>query len=409
MIAACPQCKARYRIERDRLPPAGARLRCSRCEAIFRVSPPAAGASAPEPEPAPRRAPEPGLEPALGRAPAPPAPEPAAPRPPARGRVLVADPDAEEGKALADALADWGFEPVLVHDGVEAILNVQRLLPELVVLDATLPKMFGFQVCELMKRNEELRVIPVVLVGAIHHRERYRREAAETYGADGYIERPGLVEGLGALLERLGLVGRAEPEREREAPPPAPPPVRLAPAPAPAAPAVALRPLPPPLAPRAPAPVPPPPAPRAPAPAPPPPPPRAPAPAPPPPPPRAPAPAPAAPPLPDLSDRVSGAARAAARQDLPPAATPRSAAGPDAATENARAERLARIIVSDIVLYNPEKFEAALRDGNPLEALDAELDEGRAHFRERIPERVRERRDFLGEELVRVARLRGMK
>ena len=68
-----------------------------------------------------------------------------------------------------------------------------------------------------------------------------------------------------------------------------------------------------------------------------------------------------------------------------------------------------RIIVSDIVLYNPEKFEAALRDGNPLEALDAELDEGRAHFRERIPERVRERRDFLGEELVRVARLRGMK
>src|SRR5262245_34965171 len=41
MIAACPHCGARYRIERERLPAQGARLRCSRCEAIFRVNPPA--------------------------------------------------------------------------------------------------------------------------------------------------------------------------------------------------------------------------------------------------------------------------------------------------------------------------------------------------------------------------------
>src|SRR5262245_8051278 len=253
MIAACPQCGARYRIERDRLPAAGARLRCSRCEAIFRVSPPA-------------------TEEAESREVAPasptPAPAPAAAPPPARGRALVADPDAEEGKALADGLADWGFEPVLVHDGVEAILNVQRLLPELVVLDATLPKMFGFQVCELMKRNEELRRIPVVLMGAVRHRDRYRSDASETYGADGYVERPGLVEGLGALLERLALIGRRseappEPSPAPElpppprpapipvAPPPRPPPIPVAPpprpAPTPAAPPP-LRPAPPPAA-----------------------------------------------------------------------------------------------------------------------------------------------------------------
>jgi predicted Zn finger-like uncharacterized protein len=374
MVAACPQCGARYRIERDRIPAAGARLRCSRCEAIFRVSPPETSEDAEPARPAPQSAAGGGGAPSARRAaatsPAPRAPEPAPPRAfepapprpapmPSRGRVLVADPDAEEGKALAGALAAWGFEQVLVHDGVEAILNIQRLLPELVVLDATLPKMFGFQVCELMKRNEELRTIPVVLVGAIHHRDRYRREASDTYGADGYIERPGLVEGLGALLERLGLGGGAT----------------QAPAPVPA--------TPPPVALPRPAPVPAPPPPRAPSPPPP------------------PAPQP---------ERVQSAARAAARQEpLPVAAPPPPGAGADLATENARAERLARIIVSDIVLYNPEKFEAAIRDGNVIEALDSELAEARAHFRERIPERVRERKDFLGEELIRVARLRGMK
>ena len=40
MIAACPKCGARYRIERGRLRRDGTRLRCSRCEAVFRVSPP---------------------------------------------------------------------------------------------------------------------------------------------------------------------------------------------------------------------------------------------------------------------------------------------------------------------------------------------------------------------------------
>jgi hypothetical protein len=80
---------------------------------------------------------------------------------------------------------------------------------------------------------------------------------------------------------------------------------------------------------------------------------------------------------------------------------------PDLAADVARAERLARIIVSDIVLYNPERFEAAIRSGDVVGSMATELEEGRAHFRERISERVRAQRDFLGEELVRVARLRG--
>jgi predicted Zn finger-like uncharacterized protein len=47
MIVACPGCKARYQIEPERLRPEGIRMRCSRCEAVFRVShPPAAAESA---------------------------------------------------------------------------------------------------------------------------------------------------------------------------------------------------------------------------------------------------------------------------------------------------------------------------------------------------------------------------
>jgi hypothetical protein len=74
--------------------------------------------------------------------------------------------------------------------------------------------------------------------------------------------------------------------------------------------------------------------------------------------------------------------------------------------EVARAERLARIIVSDIVLYNQEQFEAALQTGDVVSAMESQLAEGRSLFVSRIDPSLREQRDFLAEELLRVASLR---
>ncbi|MHC4934556.1 MAG: response regulator, partial [Planctomycetota bacterium] len=119
--------------------------------------------------------------------------------------VLIADAVIDEGKATASTLASWGLQPLLVHDGVEAILTIQRTLPRAVVIDAALPKMYGFQICELLKRNESLRDIHVVLVGAIHDRNRYRRSPTELYGADAYLERQQLPDALRPILQGFGV------------------------------------------------------------------------------------------------------------------------------------------------------------------------------------------------------------
>ena len=71
-----------------------------------------------------------------------------------------------------------------------------------------------------------------------------------------------------------------------------------------------------------------------------------------------------------------------------------------------RAERLARIAVSDIVLYNEEKFAAAVRSEDPLQAMRDEVEEGRALLRGRIEEAVFATRDFVGDELLRQVRER---
>jgi predicted Zn finger-like uncharacterized protein len=353
MIAGCPTCGARYRIEVSKLRPEGAKLRCTRCEAVFRVRPPnEAGAARPAPEPElleprmeaapPRRAPEPVPAPA-------PAPVAAPAAAPASGEasrlVLIAHPEVSAGKAAAAALASWGFEALVVQDGVEAMLAVARSLPRAVVLDAALPKMFGFQVCEVIKRNESLRHIHVVLVGAIHDQSRYRRPPNEIYGADAYVERQELPDALASILEGLGMPVQGgtrpaprKPDLSRGAASPVRmPPAAAAPAPAPAPAAPAARP------------------------------------------------APAAAPAPVRA---------------------RSGDGLDDA--RAQAERLARIIVSDIVLYNAAKFEAGVRSGDVVGALDGELEEGRALFAARIDPRVGSADEFLQRELLRVARSRGM-
>ena len=362
MIAACPKCGARYRIERQRLAVGSVRLRCARCEAVFRVRPPEA--ARPEP-PAPAPAAEPDRAPPASIA-APPAPA-AVPSPRAEAeRVLLAMPEGELARRTAEALAARGLVVLRANDGVEAMLEIQRKLPRAVVLAADLAKMFGFQICEVVKRNESLRSIWVVLVGAIHHPERYRRAPGELYGADAYVEGTELPDGLMPLLAQAGLrlppvappaPPLAQPQPARAAPAPAPPPE-----PAPLGPAVAR------------------PAPRA-------------------------APA-AAPPRTAFEDSARPARVSPAVAAPPTAGPPRAPRADGLAEERAKAERLARIVISDIVLYNEARFAAALRAGNVLEAMAADLAEGRTLFEERIDARVRAERDHLKDELLLRAKAR---
>ena len=80
---------------------------------------------------------------------------------------------------------------------------------------------------------------------------------------------------------------------------------------------------------------------------------------------------------------------------------------PEITEERERALRLARIAVSEMLLYSPDKFENAIRDGNLEQALDLEIQEARALLRQRISEEVRAETDFIIDELNRVAAERG--
>lgn len=343
MIAVCPKCSARYRVDSARLGPEGAKLRCTKCSALFLVRVP--NASSQPAAVSPASAAGPVAIPAVRAAQTPSPIQAPVPAPVDSGWiVLVADPEEARGKASAEAIRSWGVKAHLVHDGVEAMLAIQRLMPQVVVLDAALPRMYGFQVCEIVKRNPSLKHMTVVLVGAVHDPNRYRRDPSDLYGADMYLEPPDLPDGLRPLLGPSGNALGSAPE------PLAAMARRLSPPERPIAPPVRVTPI-----------------------------------------------------LPTSTPAPTQAAVPA------PAAAPVASADPARDEERERARRLARIAVSEMMLYQPDKFAQAAREGTLERMLDLEIQEARALLRQRIGPEVRAEADFVLEELHRVARERGGK
>ena len=73
--------------------------------------------------------------------------------------------------------------------------------------------------------------------------------------------------------------------------------------------------------------------------------------------------------------------------------------GEDAPKEDQAAQRLARLILSDIVIRHPDRVEEGLRSGTFFEVLKKEIEDGRAYYESHVPLRVRQNSEYFNETL----------
>lgn len=207
MLIACPNCKKRFEID-EASAGSDKKLRCSNCRAVFRLvrkrpsDEPAATAAvtATAPSAAPE-APAASAAPTLVRPEAP----AAAPATPVAGaiKVVVANESLAFCEAVRKVLAGEPFELFVCTDGKEALDTVERVCPELLLLDVALPTMFGFEVCERVRQNPELSGIKIVLIASIYDKTRYKRSPNSLYGADDYLEKHHIPDSLVPMIYRL--------------------------------------------------------------------------------------------------------------------------------------------------------------------------------------------------------------
>lgn len=79
-------------------------------------------------------------------------------------KILIADDSPTIVEMLRFFLEKEGYETVVAKDGIEAIEQAYRELPDLMLLDVLMPKMNGYQVCRLLKGDENISYIPVIML-----------------------------------------------------------------------------------------------------------------------------------------------------------------------------------------------------------------------------------------------------
>jgi predicted Zn finger-like uncharacterized protein len=279
MIAACPKCKTRFKIDESKMAWAGIKLRCSKCKTVFSVRKKAADR------------------------------ETKAPAAVAKSyKVLIANSDVDICNRVEEILKNEDFEVFKAYDGVDALAIIEKNRPNVAILDVALPMMYGFEVCEHIKGHFELKEdVKVILMASIYDKTRYKRNPTSLYGADDFIEIHHLHDDIVPKINRLILSSKPE--------------VAAAGAPAKEAEEAVTREVKP---------------------------------------------------------------EAPAKKDLEILKAEEKVIDDKDKDVQEKARRLARIIVSDIALYNRDLVSEGLRNGNLYKLLNDDIKEGLEHFRKKV-------------------------
>jgi DNA-binding response OmpR family regulator len=134
-----------------------------------------------------------------------------------RRTVLVVDDEPEIRQLVQRTLENHGFAVETAADGAEAIEKCEALVPDLVLLDAMLPKVHGFEACRRMKSSPRTRHVPVIMMTAIYRGWRFAQDARDTFGAEDYIEKPFRLEDFLRRIEAVLESTSARPRAGAEA------------------------------------------------------------------------------------------------------------------------------------------------------------------------------------------------
>ena len=126
-------------------------------------------------------------------------------------KILIVEDDIDIQELLRNFLQEVGYEISIANDGMEAISLFSTIHFDLILLDIMLPKIDGFTVCELIRKQSQ---IPIIMLTALSSEDEQIRGL--DLQVDDYITKPFsmpiLVRKIGAVLRRSSMI----PEQEHQ-------------------------------------------------------------------------------------------------------------------------------------------------------------------------------------------------
>lgn len=125
-----------------------------------------------------------------------------------KGKILVVDDSPIVRKLAEVSLQEAGYEVYTASDGEEGLKTASAVKPDLILVDFIMPKITGTQFCKLLKENEMLKDIPIILITG--KGESLGQTFIEKYGVLDYFTKPfkseDLIEKVEATLARISQV-----------------------------------------------------------------------------------------------------------------------------------------------------------------------------------------------------------
>jgi len=107
--------------------------------------------------------------------------------------VLVVDDDPDLVESVAMKLESENFRVAKAYDGVEAMDQIKKEQPALIILDVMMPRKTGYQLCEELKKSEDYKNIVILLLTAVAEAvtsTNYTHWEGKSTLADDYIPKP---------------------------------------------------------------------------------------------------------------------------------------------------------------------------------------------------------------------------
>jgi CheY-like chemotaxis protein len=134
---------------------------------------------------------------------------------PGAKRILIVDDEPEIRVMLERLLRGKGYEVISTDNGRAALGMVKEHAPDLIVLDAMLPEVHGFDIARRIKASKRYAHIPIVMVSAVYRGWRFAEDLRESCGVEHYVEKPFKIADVLRAVETALAANEDEPSSSR--------------------------------------------------------------------------------------------------------------------------------------------------------------------------------------------------
>ncbi len=124
----------------------------------------------------------------------------------AKKRILVVDDEPDFASIVQADLENEGYDVEVAYNGKEGLEKVKANPPSAIVLDVMMPEMDGYELCKLLKGDDDFCDIPIVLLTAVASHvtsTRYSHADGMNTEADDYIAKPASSKDISRSLNVL--------------------------------------------------------------------------------------------------------------------------------------------------------------------------------------------------------------